>query len=368
LLNLQQLDTGVRIDNVLTMSLDLPRAGYPTAEKAALFYDALSERLRSLPGIEKAGLATYLPLEWISNGEGMQVTGAEKLVHVRFKRVDPEYFSTLDIPVLAGRGFTARDREGTPGVVVINQALAARLADVAGLSEPLGKMVRLTSSEYGEGQLRMLNVQIAGIIRNERTASPGRPDPPVVYVPLAQAPNPHIKILVRTRADAAVLPAIRQAVRELDAGLPLGDIATMRQVRDRTLSGVSRPAWLIGSFALIAAVLSANGLYGVVAYSVTRQRRELGIRMALGARPGMLVSHVLRSALGMIAAGLVFGAAGAFALTRVLRHLLFEVSPLDPLALIAACFSMAVIGFGAGWFPARRAARVDPVSTLREAG
>jgi putative ABC transport system permease protein len=368
LFNLQQLDTGIHIENVMTMSLDLPRSGYPTAEKAALFYDALSERLRAAPGIEKAGLATYLPLEWISNGEGMQVTGAEKLVHVRFKRVDPEYFSTLDIPVLAGRGFTARDREGTPGVVVINQALAARLADVAGLSKPLGKMVRLTSSEYGEGQLRMLNVQIAGIIRNERTASPGRPDPPVVYVPLAQAPNPHIKILVRTRADAAVLPAIRQAVRELDAGLPLGDIATMRQVRDRTLSGVSRPAWLIGSFALIAAVLSAIGLYGVVAYSVTRQRRELGIRMALGARPGMLVSHILRSALGMIAAGLLFGTAGVFMLTRVLRHLLFEVSPLDPLALTAACFSMAVIGFGAGWFPARRAARVDPVSTLREAG
>jgi ABC-type antimicrobial peptide transport system permease subunit len=189
-----------------------------------------------------------------------------------------------------------------------------------------------------------------------------------VYVPLAQAPNPHIKILVRTRGDAAVLPTIRQAVREIDSSLPLGDIATMRQVRDRTLAGVSRPAWLIGSFALIAVLLSAIGLYGVVAYSVMRQRRELGIRMALGARPGELVSHVLRSALSMIAVGLLFGAAGVFALTRVLRNLLFEVSPLDPLALAMACACMALIGLIAGFFPARRAARVDPVSTLRDAG
>jgi predicted permease len=368
LLNLQQLDTGVRIENVLTMSLDLPRAGYATPEKAALFYDALTERLRSVPGVEKVGLGTYLPLEWISNGEGMQVAGAEKLVHVRFKRVDPGYFSTLNIPLLAGRGISARDRNGTPGIVAINQALAARLADVAGMSEPLGKMVRLTSSDYGEGRPRMLDVEIAGIIRSERTASLGRPDPPVVYVPLAQAPNPHIKILVRTRDGTAVLPAIRQAVRQVDPGLPLGDVATMRQVRDRTLSGVSRPAWLIGSFAVIAVLLSAIGLYGVLAYSVTRQRRELGIRMALGARPGELVSHVLRSALAMIAAGLLFGTAGVFVLTRALRHLLFEVSPLDPLALIAACLGMALIGLIAGFFPARRAARVDPVSTLRDAG
>jgi ABC-type antimicrobial peptide transport system permease subunit len=164
------------------------------------------------------------------------------------------------------------------------------------------------------------------------------------------------------------MPAIRQAVREIDPGLPLGDIATMRQVRDRTLSGVSRPAWLIGSFAFIAALLSAIGLYGVVGYSVTRQRRELGIRMALGARPRELVSHVLRSALAMIAAGLLFGAAGAFVLTRVLRSLLFEVSPLDPLAFIAAGICMALIGLVAGFFPASRAARVDPVATLRDTG
>ena len=164
------------------------------------------------------------------------------------------------------------------------------------------------------------------------------------------------------------MPAIRQAVREIDPNLPLGDIATMQQVRDRTLSGASRPAWLIGAFAFVAVLLSAIGLYGVTRYSVTQQRRELGIRMALGARPGDVLSQVLRGALTMVAAGIVFGLFGVFALTRVMANLLFEVSPLDPLALAIACVSMMLIGLFAGFLPASRAARVDPIATLRDAG
>jgi putative ABC transport system permease protein len=369
LVKLQQLDTGIRVENVITMSADLPLGAYPTPQKAVLFYEAVAQRLRSTPGVAKAGLSTYLPLEWISNGEAMQVAGAEKLVRVRFKRVDPGYFSTLDIPVLAGRGITNRDREGAPRVVVINQALVAGLRDIARMANPVGKMVRLSSTDYTEVQPLMSDVQIVGIIRSERTSSPGSPDPAVVYVPLAQAPNPHIKLLVRTHeGTASIMPSIRQAVREIDSNLPLGDVATMQQVRDRTLAGASRPAWLIGIFAFVAILLAAIGLYGVLAYSVTQQRRELGIRMALGARPGDVLSQVLRRALVMVSVGLIFGLIGVFALTRVIANLLFEVSPLDPLALATACISMMVIGLLAAFPPARRAARVDPIATLRDAG
>jgi predicted permease len=369
LLKLGQLDTGIRIENVITMSTDLPAGAYATPQKAALFYRSVSERLRSTPGVANVGLSTYLPLQWISNGEAMQIAGVEKLVRVRFKRVDPGYFATLDIPVLAGRGIRDGDREGTPGVVVINQSLVARLADVAGMKDPVGKTVRLSSTDYAEQKLRMLDVQIAGIIRSERTASPGEPDPAVAYVPLAQAPSAQIKLLVRTPGETtAVVPAIREAVREIDPNLPLGDVATMQQVRDSTLSGASRPAWLIGSFALVAALLAAIGLYGVISYSVTQQRREFGIRIALGARSADLFSYVLRNALAVVLAGLAFGLTGVFALTRVMRSLLFEVSPLDPLALAVACFAMMLIGLFAGFLPAIRAARVDPVVTLRDAG
>lgn len=368
LLKLQQLDTGIRVDNVITMSADLPIGEYPTPQKAALFYDALTQRLQSAPGVARMGLSNFLPLEWISNGEIMQVAGAEKPVNVRFKRVDSGYFGTLDMPVLAGRGIERRDRDGSPRIVVINQALAAALADT-GMAHPVGKMVRLSSFDYEQPKPLMSEVQIAGIIRNERTAAPGRPDPPVVYVPLAQSPSTHIELLVRTREErTAIMPVVREAVRAIDPNLPLGDIATMQQVRDRTLLSARRPAWLIGAFAFAAALLAAIGIYGVVAYSVTQRRREFGIRMALGARAGDILSQVLRSALAMVAGGLAFGLIGVFGLTRVMANLLFEVSPLDPFALAIACVSMILIGLLAGFLPAGRAARLDPIATLRDAG
>ena len=154
----------------------------------------------------------------------------------------------------------------------------------------------------------------------------------------------------------------------MDRSLPLGDGATMGQVRDSTLSGTSRPAGLIGAFAAIAVLLAGIGLYGVVSHAVTQRRREIGIRMALGARSCDVLSGVLRDACAMVAVGLAIGLLGAFALTRVMKSLLFEVSPLDPLALTVACVSMILIGLLAGLLPASRAARVDPLTTLRDEG
>jgi putative ABC transport system permease protein len=369
LLKLQQLDTGVRIENVITMSVDLPAGAYPTPEKAALFYQAVARRIQAAPGVERVGLTSHLPLQWIRNGEGVQVAGREEEVNIRFKRVDPEYFSVLGIPILAGRGISAQDRDGSPRVMAINQALSARLADVAGMKDAVGKTVRVSYPGYIEKREFRPEVQIVGVIRSERVAGPGYPDPPVVYVPLAQAPSPQIRLMVRTRdQQAAVMPAIREAVREVDPTLPLGDIATMEQVRDRTLSGTSRPAGLIGMFAAIAVLLAGIGLYGVISHAVTERRREIGIRMALGARSRDVLSQILRDALTMVAVGLVFGLLGAFALTRLMKSLLFEVSPLDPLAFTVACLSMILIGLVAGFLPASRAARVDPVTTLRDEG
>lgn len=369
LIKLQQLDTGIRIENVVTASISLPKEAYPTPQKAALFYAALTQRLGSIAPIKKVGLSTYLPLQWVSNGEAMQIPGAQRLIHVRFKRVDPGYFSTLGIPVLSGRGITSQDRDGTPRVVVINQALAASLADSAGLTHPIGKTVRLSSVDYSGTEPLMLDVQIAGVIRSERTSSPGSPDPAVVYVPLAQSPSPQVEVLVRTPNEAiSVIPAIRDALHQIDASLPLADIATLQQVRDETLSPASRPAWLVGAFAFTAILLSAIGLYGLISHSVTQQCREIGIRMALGARSSDVLFQVLRGALATVLASVAFGLLGTFVLTRVLRGMLFEVSPLDPLVLAAACVCMALIGLVAGFPPARRATRVDPAVTLRDAG
>ena len=208
-----------------------------------------------------------------------------------------------------------------------------------------------------------------GVIRNERVSWPGDPDPPVVYAALAQAPAASVKIVVRTAVAAAtVMPAIREAVRGVDPNLPLADVATMEQVRARTFAGTSRPAGLIGVFAAIAVLLTAIGLYGVLAQAVTQRRREIGIRMALGAASSDVLRQVLWSALRLITAGLGLGLLGAFALTRVMKSLLFEVSPLDPVAFTAACVSMAVVGLLAGFVPASRAAKIDPVVMLRDEG
>ena len=368
LLKLQQVDTGVRMENVITMSADLPPSTYPTAEKAAAFYQAAARRLDSAPGILQAGLATQLPLQWITNGEGIFVPGM-KMIGVRFKRVDPGYFRAFGIPVLSGRGIEDQDRAGTPRVIAINRVLAARLEQTAGVKDPIGKVVRVTTPLYREKKAFIPTVEIVGVIGNERVSSPGDPDPPVVYAALAQAPAASLKIVVRTATAATgVMPAIRAAVREVDPNLPLAEIATMEQVRNRNLTGARRPAGLIGAFAAIAVLLTAVGLYGVLAQAVTQRRREIGIRMALGAASSDVLMQVLRNALGLVVLGLGLGLAGAFALTRVMKTLLFEVSPLDPVALIAACVSLAAIGMFAGLIPASRAARVDPVVTLRDEG
>jgi len=367
-MKLQQLDTGIRTENVLTMSLDLPPGAYPTPARAALFYEQLAGRLSAAPGIAHAGLTTHLPLLWIGNGEGVRIAGSGKLVRVRFKRVDAGYFRALGIPLLAGRGITSRDRHGAPPVMVINETLVTRLAE-AGLRDPVGKVVQVSFPFYIEKEPRFPDVQIAGVIRSERVAAPGLPDPAVVYVPLAQAPSTEVKLLVRTHlAGAAAMPQIREAVREVDPNIPLGEIATMEQVRARTLEGTSRPASLIGGFAAAAMLLTAIGLYGVIALGVAQQRREIGIRMALGARSRDVVSRVLRNALALVIAGLALGLAGASALTRIMKNLLFGVDPLDPLALAAACLSMLLVALLAAVMPAARAARVDPVATLRDDG
>ena len=371
LLRLQRVDAGVRIDNVITMSADLPLATYPDPERASRFVEQVVERLQSVPGVESAAVSTDVPLLGVRQGESVGVPGTDDSVGARFKRVDPHYFTTLDIPVLVGRSFTARDRAGAPRVAIVNEALAARLAERFRIADPaqtVGRIVQLTSPLYeNRGQIGKLeDAEIIGMIRNERVAELDAPVPDVVYVALLQAPRREIKLIVRTRNEpSAAMPAIREAVRQIDPRLPLGDVRTMAQVKQLTLSAKTEPAWIIGAFAGIAALLAALGLYGVLSHSVNQRRREIGIRMALGAGAGDVLSHILRNAAWMVILGLAIGLAGALALTRVMRSLLFEVSALDPLAFTLAAVSMMLVGLFAALVPASRASRVDPVTALR---
>ncbi|HUD99157.1 MAG TPA: FtsX-like permease family protein, partial [Bryobacteraceae bacterium] len=369
LAKLQQVDAGVRIDHVITMSADLPSTAYPAPESAARFYEAVVRRLRAVPGVDQTSVSLDLPLQGVRWGEWISLAGVKEALLVRVKMVDPWYFATLQIPVESGRGIEDRDRAGAPPVMVINQEAARHLSSGFDMANPVGRAAGIHLPGYGPIPESLVNVQIVGVIRNERTGGLHAPVEPVAYVPLAQVPRQDISLVVRTRNEPlAAMSGIREAVRQVDPNLPLGDVRTMEQVKERSILWVKQPTWVVGAFAGIAALLAALGLYGVLAHAVTQQRHEIGIRMALGARSSDVLSHILRSAFSMLIVGLAGGLAGACALTRVLKSLLFQVSALDPVALAVACVLMTLVGLLAAWIPASRAARVDPMTVLRDEG
>ena len=366
LIRLQQVDTGVRAPNVVTAAIDIGRDKYPTAEQAGAFYDRLIERVEAIPGVESASIAGDVPLEG-TGGENLQTpaTGDKRML-VRFKRADPGYFPTMGLEVVKGRGFTRADRVGSPYVTVINEALAKDLNATFGMTDPVGQVVELPAIGFTTDTVRQ-PMQIVGIVRNERVRSDLRAGlEGIAYVPIAQAPMLWTKLSVRTQLDtAAIVPSVRAALREVDDRVALADVRTVEQLRELSLSGMKEPAWLIGIFAALSALLAALGLYGVVSHSVSQQQREIGIRMALGARSGEVLSMIVRSVLTTIAAGLIIGLGGAVVLTRVTQSLLFEVSALDPFAFAAAAIVMSLVGVTAALIPATRATRVDPTIALR---
>jgi predicted permease len=367
LVRLQQVDIGARIDRVITMSIDLPRDRYPSGTHLAAFYPTLVERVHAIPGVEAASVSGDVPLEG-TGGENLRMPGRDERLLVRFKRADDGYFATLGIPVVAGRGFTAADRVGAPYVVVINEALARRIRDRFGVTDPVGQSVDLPALGFGPD--RRATMTVVGVVRNERVRRDLRaPVEDVAYVPIAQAPRMQVKLSARTRGDAAAaVPAIREAVRQLDTRLALADIRTMAQIWEGSLSGLREPVWLVAVFAAVSTLLAALGLYGVLSQSVAQRRREIGIRMALGARANDVLALVARGTVMMVGLGLLGGLAGAALVTRVMQSLLFEVSALEPSAFIFGGAAMAVFALVAALVPARRAARVDPATALRSEG
>jgi predicted permease len=357
---LRNTDPGFDPSNTLTASVSLSPVRYDTDEEISDFYRRLIERVRTLPGVEVVGAVNPLPLGENDYAFGFTVLGQPPLppgqrqsASTRF--VSPDYFRAQRVPMRAGRAFTEADKAGAPGVIIVNEAFARR--HLPGV-EPLGQRLRLGINSM-EGEI----VGVVGDMRGTNLATPADPE---YYVPEAAVSTSDMTLVIRTTADPASLtPALRQVVSEMDGDLPLYDVRTMESLMARSVARQRFSMTLVGVFAALAVLLSAVGIFSVMSFLVAQRTHEIGIRMALGARPGDILSMVVRHGIVLTLVGVGVGLAAAFTLTRLMSGLLYEVSATDPLVYGGVTALLAAVALLASYVPARRATKVDPLIALR---
>jgi len=357
------IDLGFDRENVLTARISLPRSAYKEPAQTQAFYDNLTQRLQSTPGVEQVGMINHTPL----SGFGlMMFTGIETQLPLNDKKdppigvgtVSPGYFQTMKIPLLSGRYYDARDARDGQKVAIVNAAFSSRFFPKG---DVLGKRVGF-GCEAKEGLCRTI-VGVVGNIRQEGITDAFTPE---MYVPFAQMPMNGMTLLIRTTSDPLnIARTLRSEVLAIDKNQPIHDVRTLAQRVDEAVA-VSRSLMvLFSAFALLALVLGAVGIYGIVSYAVTQRTHEIGIRMALGARSGNVLSLIMKSGLVLVFTGIVIGVGGALVLTRFLTTLLFGVTPTDRFTFVVVSLIFFGIATVASLIPALRATRVDPLIALR---
>lgn len=361
---LHSVDSGIRPDGVLAVTLSLPDAAYPEDAQVVAFWDQLHRRLEALPGVTAAGHVLTVPfggaaanLDFLIEGEPAPAPGSE--TNAGFQVASGGYFQAIGIPLLRGRLFGPGDHAEGEHVAVVSRAFADRFFPGG---DPIGRRINLDDDPATDEPWFTL-VGIVGDVRHRGFDGPPRPE---IYFPHTQLPWRFGTVLLRGRGDPAALGgAVRTALAEVDPDLP---VVKMRPLGEDLAASTAQRRFLtvlLALFAALAAGLAALGLYGVIAYGVVQRRREIGIRMALGARPAAVLGSVIRRGLAYAAAGVALGAAGALALRRLLAAQLFEISAADPATYAAVALLLAAVAALASWLPARRAAAVDPAITLR---
>lgn len=368
-LRLTTTDPGFSPDGVLAFGLSLPDSRYPEAEDSEAFVAELNERLAALPGVESAGAVFGLPLSGFSFSMSMSEIDGRELVPEEEERlsaqirvVTPDTFEALGIPMRRGRGIGEEDRHGAPGAVVLNEA-AARLLFPG--DDPLGHRLAIgTSFGLGRGRAGGEVVGVVGDVRDQAIATEPRP---TLYLAHHQMPVGYLAFVVRTAGDPVALAgAAAREVRRLDPELPVFDVQPMADLVADSVAASRFYAGVLGLFAVIALLLAAVGLYGVLAFSVSERSREIGVRVALGAARGDVLRLVLRQGVSLAAAGLALGLVGAAGASHLLTSLLYGVTPTDPATFVAVPGVLAAAAVLACYFPARRALRLDPVVVLKQ--
>jgi predicted permease len=355
---------GFRPEHVLTASVDLPPTeSYSQNEKVASFYKQLMEKLHQTPGIASAGGSTDLPLlgGWTHTFtvEGYQPPPGPELSLDNHSVIYGDYLQTMGIPLLRGRYFTEQDGPKSTSVLIVSESLAQKYWPG---QDPLGKRLK-----WGPPESKDPWLTVVGVVGDVKQGALETAADAHTYEPYAQLGVPlSLRIAVRGEGDLAGLAAdVRAAVWSIDRQLALGSVRTMDEVISRSTASRRFSLALLGSFAALALVLAAIGIYAVLAYSVARRTHEIGVRMALGARSGDVIRLVLGQGLRVTGIGIVFGVAGALVLTRFLRSLLYEVQPTDPGTFVGALLLLVSVALAASYLPARRAVRVDPMVALR---
>ena len=356
LLRVLRVDPGFTFESGLVINIDLPEAAYPAPADRALFFDRVIERVDAVAGVDRACAMTTAPLVPRRGTMTWVVEGQNRMIGSQPITVSPECFALLDIPLLAGRTFTQRETEP---VGIVSAALARQLF---GDADPLGRRVHMG---VPGGPLFTI-IGVVGDIRNSSLESGyGRQ----MWLPNAGPLYPPRQLLVRTSVPPATLAsAVRAGIRDIDPNLPVSRIDTMDGVKSKGLAERRFNMLLLLTYGLVGLALCAVGVYGLLAQAVGQRTREIGVRMALGARPGDVVLHVVASAAHSVLAGCLTGAAAAALLSRFISHLLFQVSPTQPVVYAAVMTLVLLVALIAAYVPARRATRIDPVEALRASG
>ena len=362
--NLYRVDPGFEARNVLTFELSPRGKNYDSIAKVNDFYRRALERFSVLPGVETAALTNKLPLDAQYNLP-YKLMGQTKLAGaVQYRVISPEYFRVMKMAIQRGRSFDATDTANSEPVIIVNETFAR--ANFAG-AEPLGQQL-CAGCEYGDPAMR----RIVGVTNETKQKSLTEAAPPAVFVPLTQAAE-GVKgtlrqgnFILRTHGDPSLLSAaIRSELRQLDPTVPMRNLYPMEQLVSRSVAAQRFNLILLGLFAALGLLLTAVGIYGVMAYSVSQRTREIGVMIALGAQPGNVLKLILKQGMTLALLGIVIGVGASFALTRLLNSLLFNVSATDALTFVAVSLTLTLVALLACWIPARRATKVEPLVALR---
>jgi len=358
--NLRGVNLGFNPDRLLTFGIDPSLAGY-NAVRNRQFAEELQNRLGKIPGVRSAAIGVIPVVAGDQNQATISIEGyqpkPDEDMNPWFDTVSPGYFRTLGISLVAGRDFTPRDREGTQRVALVNQEFARAYFKN---QDPIGR-------HFGFGRGKGNEIEIIGVVAPSKYSEVDEKFHLVAYLCYAQDGNPaSLNAYVRTTGDPKLLfTAMRREVASLDAGLPVTNLRTMSDQIDESLASRRVMSYLSVLFALLATVLAAVGLYGVMAYTVARRTREIGIRVALGAGRRSLLNLVMREVALLTGIGVALAIPASFALSGLVRHQLYGIVPNDPWSIGLATLVLIAVAMLAGYVPAERATRVDPIRALR---